>query len=162
MFKINFTRVNQKFCNILVTRGTVWFLRMLLRKSWRRRTTLDCEILSSHDNPRILLAGFASIRWDAASESTGFGCFCAIMAPLELVILRCTFLCVSFKSHTELSISQSVNAPATTILPTSAGTLHVKYAPQSSMYQNIAKPMTHPSWSQHMRDGCPRGVMVKA
>ena len=49
--------VNQKFCKILPTRGTIWQLWMLLKKLWRWRIELDHEMLSSPDTLQLLLAG---------------------------------------------------------------------------------------------------------
>ena len=52
----------------------------------------------------------------------------------------------------EWSNAQHVSTPTTMILPTTVGTLHslncfghIIYAPQTSMYQNIAKLLTQPS-----------------
>ena len=66
-------RVKQKFSNILVMCGTIQKFGMLLPRSWRWQTTLDCEMLSSPDTLPVLLAGFAEIvkvtnytrLWDA-------------------------------------------------------------------------------------------------
>ena len=51
-------RVSQKFCNILVKWGTIWWLQMHLLMMWRWWTTLDCEMPSSPDTLQVLLIGF--------------------------------------------------------------------------------------------------------
>ena len=53
-------KVTQKFCNILVTRGTIWLFLMLKRRSWRWHKTPDCEIPSSPDTLWVILNQFAS------------------------------------------------------------------------------------------------------
>ena len=55
-----YIRANQKFFNILQTWGTIRQLQMLLLRSWRWRTTLDIEMLSSPDTLRVLLTGFGN------------------------------------------------------------------------------------------------------
>ena len=51
-----YTRVSQRFCNILITWSTIPFLEMLLLgRSWKYRTTLDCEIPSLPDTLRVTL-----------------------------------------------------------------------------------------------------------
>ena len=42
---------------------------------WSWRTTLDCEKLSSPDILQVLLAGFTTMTWCTALESTVFGLF---------------------------------------------------------------------------------------
>ena len=53
--------MSQKFCNILVTSGTIRQLLMFLLGSWRWQTTQDCEIASSPDTLRELLPGFITV-----------------------------------------------------------------------------------------------------
>ena len=65
-----YTWVSQDFCNVLVTWATIQQLRMLLRRSWRWRTTQDSKKLSSPDTFWRLLIGFASMVWSTATEFT--------------------------------------------------------------------------------------------
>ena len=51
------TRVNQKFCNILVMLETIWHLWLLLLKAWRWQTRWDCEKSSPLDTLQIHLYG---------------------------------------------------------------------------------------------------------
>ena len=69
---VSFTRVSYMFCNILQTWGTIRQLRMLLLRSWRWQTIMDCEMLSSPDNPQFLFTILASMDWSTVSESTFF------------------------------------------------------------------------------------------
>ena len=64
------TRVNQKFCNILITRSTIWQLQMILSRLWRGRTILDSQMPSSPYTLRVLLLRFASMTRSTAAEST--------------------------------------------------------------------------------------------
>ena len=64
-----FTRVSQKFYNILVIWGTIWALQMLLLWLRRWQTTLDCKILSLPDTLWVLLSRFASVDWSTALKS---------------------------------------------------------------------------------------------
>ena len=65
-------RTSQKFCNILVTRGTIWQVRMLLPWSCMGWTTLICEKLSLPETQGVLPAGFISVVWNRATKSTIF------------------------------------------------------------------------------------------
>ena len=49
--------VRQKFCNILVTSGTIWQILMLLLWLWRLWSMLDCEMPSSPDTLWVCLDG---------------------------------------------------------------------------------------------------------
>ena len=60
-------RMSQKFCNILVKWSTIRQLRLLLLMSSKRRTALECEMLSSPNTLRYLLA---PVALSTASEST--------------------------------------------------------------------------------------------
>ena len=51
-------------------RGTILQFRMHLPRPWKWRTSLDWEMPSSPDTLRELFAGFASMTWNTASEST--------------------------------------------------------------------------------------------
>ena len=62
--------LSQNFCYILLTWGTIRWLRRLLSSSWRWPITLDYEMPNSPDTLRILLAGFTSMAWSTISEST--------------------------------------------------------------------------------------------
>ena len=60
-FMIDNTRLNQKFCNILVTRGTIWQLRKLSPRSWKWLTTVRFQarqIWPEGYSPDILKKGF--------------------------------------------------------------------------------------------------------
>ena len=65
-----YTRMSQRFCNILVTRRTISKLLMLLLMLWRWRTTLNCKISNSPDTLLLLLTGFISMAWSMVEEST--------------------------------------------------------------------------------------------
>ena len=53
--------------------GKIRLLLMLLPSCWRGQTTLDCDMLSSPDTLRVLLAGIAFMGWSTALESTLLG-----------------------------------------------------------------------------------------
>ena len=61
------TSASQKFCNILVTWGTIQQLWILM---WTWKTTLDCEMLNSPNTLWVLLTRFASITWNMTLKST--------------------------------------------------------------------------------------------
>ena len=53
--------MNQKFCNILVTWGTIRLFMIFLPKSWRWWTPLNCEKPSAPDTLWMLLTGFTRV-----------------------------------------------------------------------------------------------------
>ena len=53
--------MNQKFCNILVICGTIWRHQMILPRSLRWPTTLDCEKQNLPDTLQVLLTEFTSM-----------------------------------------------------------------------------------------------------
>ena len=99
--------------------GTVWQLPRLLMKSWRWQTRLwDAKALYTILNSKSINSWYR---------------------------LWCIFICTVSKSHMEWSNAQHVSTPTTT-------TNHIGYLLwlellqlQISMYQNIAKLLTHPS-----------------
>ena len=52
-----FTGVSQKFCNIIITQGTIQQFWLLLPRSWRWWTILNCETPSLPDTLWICLYG---------------------------------------------------------------------------------------------------------
>ena len=76
--KQNKAWVNQKFCNILVTWGTIRQHHLLLPKSWKWRTTLVTEMPRSPDTLPVLLAGFIFVTWNTASECTVLALFISL------------------------------------------------------------------------------------
>ena len=65
--------VSHKFCSILLTWGTIQQLRMVLPRSWKGQTTLNCKMPSLPDTLQVLLAEFTSLAQSIASESTVLG-----------------------------------------------------------------------------------------
>ena len=63
--------MSQKFCNILVTWGTIWQLQLL--RLWRGQIALDFEILCLPDTLQVQLTVFVSMVWSMTSESTLLG-----------------------------------------------------------------------------------------
>ena len=53
--------------------GTYWQLKMLLLRSWRWQTTLDCKKLSSPDTLWVLLTGFPYMTLSMALEPMVLG-----------------------------------------------------------------------------------------
>ena len=71
------TWVNQKFCTILVIWGTIWQLLMLLSRSWRWWTALDCKMPCSSATHRI--------------------CFSDLEHSLRIHRFRLTWTCLIFE-----------------------------------------------------------------
>ena len=63
------TRVSQKFCNILITWGTIWQLLVFLPRSWKWWTILGREMLTLPDTLQVQLAVFVFMAWSTVSES---------------------------------------------------------------------------------------------
>ena len=168
--RIILTRVSQKFCNILVTLGTIWQLQMLFLWSWRWRTTEKCNMASSlntlcthqicHTDLEHSLRIYSFRRTENCLivkilatqakflESSGYCTVikCAFIFS-TIDIFDYTFIFVVFKSRTGWSNAQRVSTPITTILPTTAGGFNGFgqgiYAPLIWTYQNIARLLTH-------------------
>ena len=101
---------------------------------------------------------FEPIKHDFPNLEKSF-CFSRDVRPVwthkawfPQIRLRCTLISVAFKSHTEWSSAWCVNASTTVILPTTKDIDHnmncfcyVVCTLQTSMSQNIAKLLTHPS-----------------
>ena len=68
--KQDLTWVSQKFCNILVTSGTIWLLQILLLMLWTWWSLLNCVMLSLPDTLQMLLTEFSSMAWSMSPEYT--------------------------------------------------------------------------------------------
>ena len=67
------TKMSQKFYIILVTWGTIQQVWMLLQRSCRWQTILDCEMASSPDILWVIFTRFTTMARNTALESTFFG-----------------------------------------------------------------------------------------
>ena len=73
------TKVSQISSYIWSTSGSIRWLRMLLLRSWKWRTTLGYEIMSSPDDLRVKLAKFASTAWSTAFENSLFEAYLILL-----------------------------------------------------------------------------------
>ena len=173
--KVYNTRASQKFCNILLTGDTMSELQMLLPSLWRNTLNCKIpslpdtlQVLTWLCLIKVLAtqvkffepSDYCTIINCAFTFCTIniFGCFCDIVAQFKLVkhkflnlITLHIYLC-SFQITHGWSNTRYVSTPTTTTLTTTAGTFHslncfghIICIPQTSMYQNIAKLLTHPS-----------------
>ena len=62
------TGMSQKFCNILITWGTIGQLRVLLSKSWRLPATLNYKKPNTSETLWVLLTGIAAWKMDSKSS----------------------------------------------------------------------------------------------
>ena len=106
-------------------------------------TALRSSVFSPFAQPKFLVASW--VLWPNSN-------FWIIIS--SQIRLHFMFFCAAFKSHTQWSNTQHVNAPTTTILPTTTSTNlslncfgHMIYAAKTSTYQDIVKLLTH--WFDH-------------
>ena len=96
--------MSQRFCNILVTWGSIQQLWMFLPRSWRWWTTLDCETKKLLYYLCVLLARFVSRAWRTALELM-------VLSLLELSwSSRILHLERNFSNHLVTPLSSAVSS----------------------------------------------------
>ena len=133
---------------VLVLPDLSWSLKFYQHNFLNRLLTILWSIMPSPFIQQMFGVASAALRFSSNSSSSQ-------------IRHRSTIIWAAFKSHTEWSIAQRVSAPTTTILPTTAVSLHGLiyfghwiYAPQTSIYQNTAK-------SETRRCNCEKIIFIK-